>query len=64
MARPTYPICDHQLRIAAPMELCTAVAAASRASMQSINSYARGAILERLRKDGFSPSQKAGDVAA
>ena len=44
------------LHILVPQPLRTAVVEAADASMTSVNAFVRGALLERLRREGFAPS--------
>jgi hypothetical protein len=52
MERSKKPRCDCAFNIVAPRALVEAVQHAAASSMQSANSYARAALLERLRRDG------------
>jgi predicted HicB family RNase H-like nuclease len=49
---------DTTLHVLVPAPLRTAIVMAADAHMQSVNSFVRGAVLERLRREGFSPGPK------
>jgi len=53
---PTPPDYDARLSVVVPSAMAAAVTSAAHASLQSINSYTRGALIERLRRDGYAPS--------
>ena len=49
---PLPPEYDARLSVVVPKPLSDAIATAAHASLQSINSYTRGALIEKLRRDG------------
>jgi predicted HicB family RNase H-like nuclease len=47
------PTCDGHLTVPVPRSVNDAVAAAASKNLMSANSYIRGAVLAKLRADGF-----------
>jgi predicted HicB family RNase H-like nuclease len=50
------PVYSERLNVVVPSPLHDAITTAAHSSMQSVNSFVRGAVLERLRREGFAPS--------
>jgi hypothetical protein len=46
---------DHAILVRCPTVLSRAMAQAAGLSMTSVSGYVRGAVLERLRRDGINP---------
>jgi hypothetical protein len=50
---------DASMNVVATKPLAAAVAAAAAANLCLLNSYIRGAVLAKLRADGFGPKEAA-----
>jgi predicted HicB family RNase H-like nuclease len=59
MKSKSAPEYDVRFNIAATRPLVAAVANAASTNLCSINSYVRGALLAKLRADGFEPGKAA-----
>lgn len=59
MKSKSAPEYDVRFNIAATRPLVAAVATAASRNLMSVNSYVRGAVLAKLRADGFEPKEAA-----
>jgi hypothetical protein len=49
------PVYSERLNVVVRTPLHDAITTAAHASLQSVNSFVRGACIERLRREGFAP---------